>query len=47
MRSGLWESQHQGGHVPSAGDFLKEAQADFDSESYDANYDEYARGKMW
>lgn len=46
MRSKLW-SQDQSIDVPTAGDFLKEVESGFDSESYDEGYAEYAKDRMW
>ena len=45
MRSRLWSSEAP--NVPTAGQFLKEAQGDFDAEAYDAGYAERAKGIMW
>lgn len=45
MRSQLWTAEHT--DVPSAGDFLKEANRDFDAVTYDAGYPEYAKTRMW
>ncbi|WP_316014196.1 pyridoxamine 5'-phosphate oxidase family protein [Roseobacter sp. HKCCA0434] len=45
MRSRLWTSDPV--EVPSAGDFLREADADFDGAEYDAGYADYARSRMW
>jgi hypothetical protein len=33
--------------LPTAGAFLKEREAMFDAESYDADYPEYAKSRMW
>lgn len=45
MRSALWSGDAPS--VPSAGDFLRERQADFDAEAYDAGYPDYARPRLW
>lgn len=47
MRSRLWLSQASGEEVPSAGEFIKEIKEDFDAESYDSGYEEYAKERMW
>ncbi|MDQ2094422.1 pyridoxamine 5'-phosphate oxidase family protein [Rhodalgimonas zhirmunskyi] len=45
MRADLWGGGRA--EVPSAGQFIREMQADFDAESYDAGYPEYAKGRFW
>lgn len=45
MRADLWGAARP--DVPSAGAFVREQQADFDAESYDADYPEYAKARMW
>ena len=47
MRAKLWQSDHQGDVVPSAGDFHKELDADFDADAYDAGFDDYVKNRMW
>lgn len=47
MRSELWTSEDASASVPTAGQFLKEVQNDFDAESYDEGYPAYAQSKMW
>ncbi len=47
MRSDLWNPDTQVAGLPTAGLFLKEQQTDFDAQSYDQGYPEYARKKMW
>ena len=47
MRSRIWSGEDQSEGIPSAGDFLKEMEASFDAETYDATYAEYAKDKMW
>ncbi len=46
MRSKLWSSDPVT-NLPSAGDFLKEQEASFDAEGYDAGYEAYAKSRMW
>lgn len=46
MRSALW-SPDTAADVPTAGQFIKEMQADFDGMAYDAGYATYAKGRMW
>ena len=47
LRSGLWSGENDSTDIPSAGEFLREAQDDFDAESYDGAYAERARGSLW
>lgn len=47
MRSGLWQAGDESERVPTAGAFLKELQSEFDADSYDAGYAEYAKDRMW
>ena len=47
MRSKLWLSPDESEAVPTAGEFLRERQEDFDAESYDKGYPEYAAPRMW
>ncbi len=47
MRSGLWTRGDESAGLPSAGDFLREAEEGFDAEGYDAGYAEYAKARMW
>lgn len=47
MRSKMWQSEDESGCVPTAGQFIKEIDGDFDSEGYDAGYEEYAKDKFW
>lgn len=47
MRSELWASEDASHHVPTAGQFLKEIDGEFKAKSYDANYKDHAKGKMW
>lgn len=46
MRSGLWTRDGMEG-LPTAGQFLKERQQEFDGAAYDENYADYAKGRMW
>ncbi len=47
MRSGLWTRGDESAGLPSAGDFLREAEEGFDAETYDAAYIERAKSQMW
>lgn len=47
MRSELWLAENESHLVPTAGQFIREVDEGFDSESYDTGYVEYAKGKMW
>jgi PPOX class probable FMN-dependent enzyme len=47
MRSELWLSENETHRVPTAGQFIREVDGGFDSESYDTGYAEYAKSKMW
>ncbi len=46
MRSGLWSDAPTDG-LPTAGDFLKERNAEFDAKGYDEGYAAYAKERMW
>jgi PPOX class probable FMN-dependent enzyme len=46
MRSGLWLRDDAEG-LPTPGDFIKAFDAEFDGETYDRSYAEYAKGRMW
>jgi len=46
MRSELWTAEPAQG-LPTAGQMIKEQQAEFDGQSYDDNYAEYAKTRMW
>jgi PPOX class probable FMN-dependent enzyme len=46
MRSRLWAQPPVAG-LPSAGDFVREVDAGFDAEAYDAGYPDDARRRMW
>ena len=46
MRSGLWSRDDSEG-LPTAGQFLRERDAGFDAETYDATYPEEAKERMW
>jgi len=47
MRSELWSTKDPSLQLPTAGDFTKEQDADFDSITYDNGYEEYAKSKFW
>ncbi|MFT4767873.1 MAG: PPOX class probable FMN-dependent enzyme [Glaciecola sp.] len=47
MRSRLWQSVDESARAPTAGTFIKEVQAEFDAEEYDAGYTEYSKDRMW
>ena len=47
MRSELWLSENEIHRLPTAGQFIREVDEGFDSESYDTGYAEYAKSKMW
>ena len=46
MRAGLWSRDDAAG-LPTAGDFLTEADSGFDGTTYDATYAEAAQDRMW
>jgi PPOX class probable FMN-dependent enzyme len=46
MRAGLW-SGDPAPDLPTAGAFLKEQEAGFDAEGYDAGYPAYAQPRLW
>ncbi|MEM7060176.1 MAG: pyridoxamine 5'-phosphate oxidase family protein [Pseudomonadota bacterium] len=47
MRARLWAPMNGKPEVPSAGEFIKEMQSEFDAKSYDEGYPEYAKSRMW
>ena len=47
MRSRLWSGEDEGAAVPTAGEMVREADAGFDAEDYDAHYAERAQERMW
>ena len=47
MRSRLWLSGDESDGLPTAGQFIKERQNDFDAETYDREYPEAAIPRMW
>ena len=47
MRSKLWSGEQSDQKLPTAGAFVKERDAMFDAETYDAEYPEYAKSRMW
>ena len=46
MRSELWTADHTT-TLPTAGQMIKEQKAEFDAQSYDDGYAEYAKTRMW
>jgi uncharacterized protein len=46
MRSGLWNGVKTD-NLPTAGQFLKERDAEFDAKGYDEGYPVYAKDRMW
>lgn len=47
MRSRLWAPLEGAPDVPTAGEFLREIDHDFEAEAYDEGYAEYASTRMW
>ena len=47
MRAGTWRAGDETEGLPSAGDFLREGDPDFDAADYDATYAERAKPRMW
>lgn len=47
MRSNLWTCGDESADLPTAGQFVREVETEFDAEEYDAGYAEYAKGRMW
>ena len=47
MRSRLWQGEDEDYQVPTAGQLIKELKAEFDADTYDAGYEEYAKDRMW
>ena len=48
MRSKLWVSgRERNTEVPTAGQFLKEADSSFEGDAYDAGYAENSKARMW
>lgn len=47
LRSKLWVSEDESALVPTAGQFVREGDNDFDAESYDAGYVEDSKPRMW
>ena len=47
MRSRLWTSGDESKELPTAGQFLREAEEGFDAETYDASYADNAKDRMW
>lgn len=46
MRSGLWNGAPTE-KLPTAGQFLREVEADFDADAYDSGYVENSKPRMW
>jgi PPOX class probable FMN-dependent enzyme len=47
LRSKLWVSEDESASVPTAGQFVRAVDQDFDAESYDSGYAENAKARMW
>lgn len=47
MRAGLWSGVDASAILPTAGQFLKEMDQDFDADGYDLSYPTDATKKMW
>lgn len=47
MRARLWQSDDDGERVPSAGEFLKELDSEFDADAYDNGFEGYVKDRMW
>ena len=47
MRSRLWQAEDESGRVPTAGEFIRELDAEFDARAYDDGYADYAKDRMW
>ncbi|MDF0603578.1 pyridoxamine 5'-phosphate oxidase family protein [Psychromarinibacter sp. C21-152] len=47
MRADLWSGTDDSGAVPTAGEMIREADAGFDAEGYDAGYPDHAKARMW
>lgn len=47
LRSKLWISGDESAAVPTAGQFVREVDQSFDANSYDAEYAENAKARMW
>ena len=47
MRAGLWNAEDESANLPSVGDLLAEAKADFDGKSYDSAWGPRAAETMW
>jgi hypothetical protein len=47
MRAGLWSGGRPAPDLPTAGEFLRDADAGFDAETYDRTYPQAARDRMW
>lgn len=47
LRSGLWSGEDRAASLPSAGEMLRQAGADFDTAAYDAAWAARAKETMW
>lgn len=47
MRAGTWNGEDHSAGLPTVGDFLNEAEADFDGAAYDATWGDRAEKMMW
>lgn len=47
MRSGLWSGRDESDGLPTAGEMLKAAKADFDAAAYDATWTARAKSTLW
>ena len=47
MRAGTWSGEDHSAGLPTVGDFLNEAEADFDGAAYDAAWGDRAEKTMW
>ncbi|MEO9822955.1 MAG: pyridoxamine 5'-phosphate oxidase family protein [Paracoccaceae bacterium] len=47
LRSKLWVSGDESAAVPTAGQFVRAVDQDFDAESYDSGYVENSKDRMW
>lgn len=47
MRAGLWLRGDESAALPTAGEMIREADAGFDAQGYDATYPEQAKERMW
>lgn len=47
MRAGLWSTDRCDSDLPTAGEMVREGAPDFDADTYDLTYEDYAKGRMW